>query len=389
MTVAFPPDLGQLVNAIYPPARQALADSLAAISRRLFLVDTAVRLALLIAFWRSGAAALLRARLQRATRWRVCVSFAFIALALIGYAVVTLPLAWYGGYTLPHVFGLSAEPARRWLRDWAVGLALSTVVTGLVGALFVFAAQRMPRRWPLLAGAVALPLIVFAFAIYPVFVAPLFNTFTPMPRSPLADSILALARAQGVKARVVYEYDMSRQTNEADAYVAGAFGTERIAIGDTLLRELSPNEVLYVLAHEIGHYKLRHLWIGAALTWIDALIAITLLYAIARSSAQKLGDPAALAFVALVLSVYGLLTAPAANAVSRRIEHAADAFAATHTRLDDAGARAFARLADQNLSPLHPPPLVVWYFYTHPPIDERIVFAHDAARAQAVHKMRP
>jgi len=389
VTVVFPTDVAQVVDAIYPPARQALADSLAGISRRLFVVDTIVQLGIIIAFWRSGAASRLRDFLEGIVRvgqarpldaFRTfLVAFVFVSIALLGYAIVTLPLAWYGGYTVPHAFGLSAESPLQWLRDWAVSLGLSTAIAALIAALFVLVAGKMPRRWPLLAAAIALPLILFAFAIFPAFVAPLFNTFTPMPRSKLSDAILALAHAQGVNATVVYEYDMSRQTNEANAYVAGIDGTQRIAVGDTLLRELRADEVLYVLAHEIGHYKLGHLWIGAALTWLDAVIAVTVLYAIAKKSGQNLGDPAVLPFAALVLVVYGLITAPISNGFSRRIEHAADAFAAAHTRLDGAGVRAFARIADEDLAPLHPPAFIVWYFYTHPPIDERIMFAHRAA----------
>lgn len=388
MTGAFPPEIARLVDSIYPPARQALADSFAGASRRLFAVDALVQLALIAAFSFTGAARWLRDRISHLLG-AVGFSRPFVVAcvltlcAIIGFSVITLPLDWYGSFVLRHEFGLSRETAQQWFRDYAVGLALFASIAAVLAGLFVVLVRALPRRWPLVVGAAALPLILIASAVFPVFIAPLFNSFRPMPKSQLSDAILALAHAQDIDADVVFVYDMSRQSTEADAYVAGIGRTERIAVGDNLLAQLAPDEVLYVLAHEMGHYKLGHLWIGAFLSWLDALVLVAIVCwvggAIARKRGEELSDPAALPLIALIIFCYGLVTAPVSNAISRRIEHAADAFAAAHTRLGDAGVRAFARLANEDLSPLHPPPFVVWYFYTHPPMDERIMFA--AARA--------
>jgi STE24 endopeptidase len=200
----------------------------------------------------------------------------------------------------------------------------------------------------------------------------------------LTRSILQLAASQGIKASVVYEYDMSAQTREVDAFVSGLGGTERIAVGDTLLADMPPNEVLYVMAHEMGHYKLGHLWIGTFETWLFFLAAIALLATVGARLATSnerhsrgLGDPAAVPLIAALLLLFEIVTMPAANALSRNIEHAADVFAGEHTNLGDAGVRAQARIASIDLSPLHPSPLTVWFFYTHPPSDQRIM---DAAR---------
>ncbi len=184
---------------------------------------------------------------------------------------------------------------------------------------------------------------------------------------------------------MVYEYDMSTQTREANAYVAGLGKTERIAVGDTLLRSMRPDEVLFVMAHEMGHYKLGHLWLGTFEAWLGSIVVIILIATVGARLARRnrrlsrdLADPAVVPLVAALILIFQLITAPVANALSRNIEHAADEFAAAHTSLGDAGVRAEARLASQDLTPLHPSRLVVWYFYTHPPADERIL---DAARA--------
>ena len=231
-------------------------------------------------------------------------------------------------------------------------------------------------------------MLVLGSAVYPVFIAPLFNKYTALPSTPLTRSILKLAAQQGLNAGVVYEYDMSAQTREANAYVAGLGKTERIAVGDTLLAGMAPDEVLFVMAHEMGHYKLGHLWLGTFEGWLGALLTIALLATVGARLAgvnprlsRGLSDPAAVPLLAALLVAFGALTAPVSNALSRNIEHAADVFAAQHTHLGDAGVRAQARLASMDLSPLHPSPLVVWYFYSHPPTDQRII---DAAQASGL-----
>lgn len=389
MTAAFGPNVAHIVDALYPPARQALADALAADSRRIFALSVVVEIVVLWLYFRTGYAIKVRVWLERRLRVGIArlfvVAFAFTLVSVVAYSLLTLPIAYYASFTLPHAFGLSRESPQQWLRDWAVAFALTALVGAILAALFVETADRWPRRWPVIAAVAAMPLILFGFAIYPVYVAPLFNKYTPLAPSPLTRSILRLAGRQRINADVVYVYDMSRQSLEANAYIAGIGSTERIAVSDNLMRNFKPDEIEYVVAHEMGHYKLHHLWIGALTTWIDVVIALAVVYLLGNrfmkaGRATGFGDPAALPLMALGLLCYELATMPASNAVSRRVEHAADAFAAAHASAGDAGVRAFARLANQDLAPLHPAPLVVWYFYTHPPMDERIAFAARAPR---------
>ncbi|HXW76443.1 MAG TPA: M48 family metalloprotease, partial [Candidatus Eremiobacteraceae bacterium] len=158
-------------------------------------------------------------------------------------------------------------------------------------------------------------------------------------------------------------------------------------VGDNLLDDFKPDEVLYIVAHEMGHYVLHHIWWGSLYAWLGSIVAIAWIAlaggAIVAASGPRLArsieDPAALPLLAALFLAFTLITQPAANAISRGIEHAADDFAARHTHLGDAGVRAFARLGAQDLSVLHPSPLVVWYFYTHPPLDERIEYAASVA----------
>lgn len=382
----FAPNIDSIVNSLYPPVRQALALEVASIDRRLFWLGAAVQLVIFAWLYYSGASAALRAWLEQRVRRRFLVSALLVTIVIVASAIVTLPLTWYGSFTIPHRYDLSRESPALWLHDWALELVLTIIVVVPLGALFFSVVRRAPRTWPLIAAAAAAPLVLVASVILPVFIEPLFNEFKPLPPSPLTNSILQLAAAHGVHASRVYVYDFSKQSTVAQAYVSGIGGSERIALSDTLLTQFKPDEALYVTAHELGHYVHRDLWWGTLYAWLGACLTIAFVYLagpwlVRRSSARatSVDDPAATPLIFALLLAFALLTQPIVNAISRQIEHNADAFAAANTHLGDAGVRAFARLGSEALAPLHPPPLVVWYFYTHPPLDERIRFAAEQA----------
>ncbi|MDQ2817782.1 MAG: M48 family metalloprotease [Candidatus Eremiobacteraeota bacterium] len=383
----FSPKIERLVDGIYPLPRQAAAVQLAALERPLFFAALGVQASILVFIYCSQAAARLRTAMAAVLAKTWLCGAAMAAALVAALSVIALPVTWYASYTLPHRFGLSRQPQLGWLRDWAIETMLSVAVAAFVGGLFFAAVGRFRRRWPLAAAVAAAPLIVFGNAVYPVYVAPLFNTYTPLPPSQLQHAILSLAAHEGISTSVVYEYDMSRQTTADNAYVAGIGRTERIAVGDNLLRDLLPAETLYVLAHEMGHYKLGHLWLGSLYAWIGTAAAIAIvawlggaLCARSPRCSSGIGDPAALALIGALLCAYALVSMPIANGLSRRIEAAADDFAATQTNLGDAGIRAFARLGAKDLTPMHPSKLAVWFFYTHPPLDERIRAAAAGSR---------
>lgn len=377
------PDVQQILDSIYPPARQALAAQLSSLEIKIFFASVVLQLVLLFGFYYSTLSSGLRAALEARIKNSLLSTAAFLAIVYVGFAVVLVPLDWYAGFIVPHAYGLSLETPATWFHDWAVGGAVTLVVIFALGLPFGPLVRKLGPRWPLIAIAVAAPLIVFGNAVFPAYVAPLFNTYTPLPPSPLTKSILDLAAQQGISASAVYEYDMSRQTTEGNAYVSGLGPTARIAVGDNLLKDLKPDEVLYVVAHEMGHYVLHHIWWGSLYGWLGSIVAIVFLAlagsAIARRSAPRLSrgldDPAAIPMLAGLLLAFALVTEPVANGVSRSMEHAADVFAAAHVHIDHAGVRAFARLGSEGLSVVHQSPIVVWYFYTHPPLDARIAYA--------------
>jgi len=190
---------------------------------------------------------------------RVLVYFALYATAMF---VLGLPLAWYEEFALEHQYGLSTQSLGGWFLDSVKGFVTTIVAAGVVPllALAWYAIESSPRRWWLWLAAGTLPVAIAATLLEPVVVDPLFNKFTPLRDAPLRTEILGLAREAGIPARHVYEVDMSQRTRKLNAYVSGFGASQRVVIWDTTLQRMKRDEILFVTAHEMGHYALGHQW---------------------------------------------------------------------------------------------------------------------------------
>ena len=211
---------------------------------------------------------------------------------------------------------------------------------------------------------------------------PLFNKFVPLgdEHKELADRLLKLAERANTKVRGVFKFDMSKRTKSANAALTGIGNTRRIILGDTLINEFSADEVETVLAHELGHHVNRDIAVlvtfGILSTTLGLFLAsLGLNWAIDVFGFTSPADVAALPALALIIGAYDLLTMPLNNAVSRWRENMADDYALRSTRKYEAFASAFTRLANQNLGEVDPEKWVVFMFYSHPPLGERIAKA--------------
>jgi Zn-dependent protease with chaperone function len=222
--------------------------------------------------------------------------------------------------------------------------------------------------------------------LQPLVFDPLFNKFTPLHDASLRSDILALAARAGIPARNVYEVDMSTKTKKVNAYMTGFGSSQRIVLWDTTLQQMSRDEILFVMGHEMGHYVLHHIWKGLAwvavgsfaVFWLTAWFARVLLARFGgRWNVHSAGDLAAIPLLFAVLMAVNYVGEPIANAISRGVEHEADVFAIELTHDNDAGARSFLKLAAGNRSDPEPAGWVKWLLFTHPPLGERIRFALD------------
>jgi Zn-dependent protease with chaperone function len=281
------------------------------------------------------------------------------------------PVDYVEGYLTERIYGNSERTGAAWANDKIKGTALGLGVTLVLTAIVDAAVHRAPRRWPWIAIAGTPPLLVFANVVAPTFVMPLFNKYVPLD-GPLEKKIRALATRYGVGSATILRFDMSRQTKKANAFVTGVFGTERIAIADTLLDEFAEDETLFVVAHELGHYVRRDPWYAVALG--TALTAASLLTAtaIVRRTTGRAEGVGAMARLAFYMMLAQFVAMPFANGFSRAIERRADRFAVTATDDPQSGARAFRRLRDQNLAEDEGPRWSEVLFSSHPSLKSRI-----------------
>jgi STE24 endopeptidase len=317
-------------------------------------------------------------------RWlRTTALYGLLYLVLV--SVVLLPFSWYAGYVRAHQYGLSNQSAGMWLGDWAKALMVGAVVIVLVLWIPYLLLRKSPRRWWLWTGMATAPLAALALIVGPIWIAPLFDRFGPMQDKALETRILALAERAGIRGTRVYEVNKSEDTKLVNAYVTGIGGTKRIVLWDTLIARLTPDQVAFVMAHEMGHYVLNHtllIIIGAAVTATLSLYAVHRLAGrfIARYRRRfgfdRLDDVASLPLLVLVSGLVSFVITPAVLAFSRWQEHEADRFALELTRDNRAGAETFVRLQQENLSVPRPGLLYTVWLGSHPSLASRIEFAN-------------
>ena len=306
----------------------------------------------------------------------------FVAALALVHELVAFPLAIYRGFILDRRYGLSSAPLRVWVVDHlkaaAVGLTLA-----LGGAQVVYASLRISHSWWWLLSAAAFTVVLAVLAqIAPVVLLPLFYRFTPLTRDSLRSRLVSLSERAGVPVLGVYEWALGEKSRRANAALVGAGATRRIIVSDTLLAEYSDDEIEVILAHEIAHHVHRDILVG--------LIAETLLLVVSFMTAatalafawRPLGlagptDVAGLPLLVLAGGAVSLAATPLVNALSRWNERRADHYALALTSQPAAFISAMRRLAAQNLAEERPSRAVLWFFHTHPPIQQRI----DAARS--------
>ncbi|WP_347353747.1 M48 family metallopeptidase [Intrasporangium sp.] len=369
-----PPDVvtkGRALHAALRPASYA--------SRLVGLV-----VAMLLGFTPAGARVVAWVGRPFAGQW--------LAEAVLG-GLVVLAMPWlarlpFGAWrhTVLRGHGLSTQGWGGWTVDLLKSCTIA-VVTGAAGLAGCYALTRFVPDWWWAYGAVgAAALVVLLSFVSPVLLEPVFNRFAPMPAGPLRDELVAMAARDGLPVRDVLVADASRRTVGLNAYVSGLGATRRIVVYDTLLHAAPAGEVRSVVAHELGHARNRDPELGAWLGAIGAAATVVALYLLGgwdallgRAGVGSIGAPTAIGLVLAVTAVAGLVTGPATNLVSRRIEARTDRHALRLTG-DPVGFVAMQlRLARVNLADVHPPRIEYLLFATHPDTVERLA----AARASA------
>ncbi|GIE96798.1 M48 family metallopeptidase [Paractinoplanes rishiriensis] len=300
--------------------------------------------------------------------------------------VVTLPLAAWR-HTIMVRYGISTQSWGGWTADLLKSWAVGAVIGGLALLGFYTITHFAPRWWWALGAVGAAGLVVLLSFVLPVLVEPVFNKFTPMADGPLRTELIELAARDGVPVRDVLVADASRRTRAVNAYVSGLGPTRRIVVYDTMLTEATGDEVVSVVAHELGHAKDNDVFTGTVLGALGTATAVIALYLLgawtgllSRAGVDSIADPRAIGLMLAVVTVAGLIAGPAQAFVSRRIEARADEHALRLTG-DPATFEAMQRrLGSVNLSDPDPPAWEHIIFASHPSTVERMAAARAFAR---------
>jgi len=269
------------------------------------------------------------------------------------------------------------------------------LILWIIFAQILFAVMRFsPRRWWLLFWFPATLILLVLVVIMPVLIDPLYNKFEPLSEQhrDLVASIGKLTKRAGVPIppeRMFLEV-ASKKTNAINAYVTGLGTSKRVVVWDTTIQKTTPDETLFVVGHELGHYVLGHVWKGFLAGAAALLLALYLMFRGLHWALGRWGhewkilgaeDWASLAVLLLLLQVLLFFSSPAINWFSRMQEHSADVYAleVTHGLIPNSaevGAHAFQALGELDLSDPNPPQFITFWLYSHPPVAERLVFAH-------------
>ena len=345
-----------------------------------FLLTAAICIFLL----ESRLSARLRDFAERATEVRSLQIACYAIPYFLIVATLTFPLNLYENFLREHQYGLATQSFLPWFREQLIGFGL-TIIGGTILLIALYAVfRKAPRTWWAWATAVMVIFLLGVVFIAPVFIEPLFNTYKPLMKPEIRDPILAMARANQIPTRQVFEVDASRQTTRVSANVAGFLGTTRIALNDNLLKQCTLPEIRAVMAHEMGHYVLNHgaklltysgifLAIGFALTRI--LFDATMRRWGVRWGVRSIADPAGLPLLALIFGTLLFLATPFLNTIVRVTEREADAFGINTSREPDGMAKVALKLGAYRK--LDPTPLEEFIFFDHPSGRARIRMAMD------------
>jgi STE24 endopeptidase len=349
---------------------------------RLGLFETAAGALVLVAATLLGGLDWIVARLAGLGTGDFVLQMLVVTVVLLAVSALDLPFSWYRQFRIEQKFGFNRMTLGLWIAD----LAKSLVLTALLGlpllAAVLWLMGSAGDLWWLHAWLLWVAFNALVLVLYPTLIAPLFNKFEPLKDGRLAERINALLARTGFSSKGVFVMDGSRRSAHGNAYFTGLGRAKRIVFFDTLVERLQPSEIEAVLAHELGHFKLKHIAKRLAFSFVASLAFLALLgWLITQPwfytglgvtpSLTGSNHGVALVLFALVLPVFTFVFAPLASLLSRRHEFEADAFAARHASAGDL-VNALVKLYQDNASTLTPDPLHSAFYDSHPPASIRI-----------------
>ncbi|HRY30045.1 MAG TPA: M48 family metallopeptidase [Elusimicrobiota bacterium] len=355
---------------------------------RFDVLQSSAGLAVLLVFWFVGGFERLDAWVRGWALSEVLTGLSYIGLLFLANEAVSLPFEVYRTFVIEERFGFNKTSPRLFAADRLKSYGLAALIGGpLLALILFFFGWAGDAAWAWAWGAAAVFRVLLQL-VGPTWIMPLFNKFTPLPDGELRDAIFRYAASVGFPLRNIFVMDGSKRSSKTNAFFSGFGKNKRIALFDTLIDKHAVEELVAVIAHEIGHYKRGHVWKGMALSLANYGLLFYLLSLFVRAPVlfEAFGVTRASVYVGLLL--FGICYAPvsfllaiATQAFSRRNEYQADRYAAETVADRNALVRALKTLSVSNLSNLTPHPLFVFLHYTHPPVLRRIAALRAAPSA--------
>jgi STE24 endopeptidase len=319
---------------------------------------------------------------ERVTRFKPLQTALYWVEFVVVISVALFPLTVYEGFFREHKYGLSNQSLGQWMRDQVVDLGVTAVLVAILLVILFGLVRRLGKNWWVWGSVVSLISTAFVVLIAPVFIFPLFNTFTKLEDPRIKEPILSLARANGIPATDVFVVDASRQSDRVSANVSGFGGTLRITLNDNLLKRCSLPGIEATMGHEMGHYVLNHVFKGLVLNGVVMVFMFALLNWGLNAGLARWGegwgirgitDLAVLPLAVLLLSVLSFILTPVNNTITRTLEYEADMYGINASQQPDGEAEVDLMLGEYRK--LDPGPVEEFIFFDHPSGRTRITAA--------------
>lgn len=359
----------------------------------LYFVSYLLSVVVLVVFLRLGVAAKFRDFAESVSQRRFVQGLLFVPLLIVALDLFDLPLRLYG-HSLSLRYEQSVQRWGSWFWDWSKEELVGTGLALLL-VLVLFAVMRWsPRRWWFFFWLAALPMLLFLLLIKPWFIDPLFDKFEPLdakyPQLATAMEKVIHRTSLEIPRERMFLMQASEKSNEINAYVTGLGASKRVVVWDTTIQKLTTEETLFIFGHEAGHYVLGHIRNGFLFFAAALFVALYLGFRGLHWALGRWGkvwrvygpeDWASLAVLLLLLQVMSFLAMPVTSSFSRMQEHAADVYGlelihGIVPNSEEVAAHAFQVLGEIDLADPNPPPIITFWLYSHPPLAERLVFAH-------------
>ncbi len=307
----------------------------------------------------------------------IYMSFIIFVFAVgILLSIVKFPLDYYGEFVLEHRFDLSNQNFGKWFSRKLKAALVGAVLGLIILTAFYFLVVHFPDMWWLLFALFFFLFQILVAQLFPTLILPIFYKLRPIENENLDTRLRALVEKFGYRMSGVFSFNLSQETKKANAALTGLGKTRKIIISDTLLENFSDEEIEVVMSHELGHLVRHHVMKGIIASGIAGLVGFFVMARIYSAYTAALGQPAyslaTIPFLALLVTLFGIIAMPLGNFYSRRIEHEADMFALETTGMRNEFAESMRKLGKLNMTPENPPAWIEKIFFNHPSIGARI-----------------